>query len=60
MNDLQAARVGTVVGVCQAADLESALWLCPIDDRRRYGEVQAGLVEGLSLGSYVGMGSDLE
>ena len=53
MNDLQAARIGTGMGVRQAADLESGLWLCPIEDRRRHGEMRAGLVEGFSLGSYV-------
>ncbi len=53
MNELQAARVGTVMGVRQAADLEIGLWLCPIEDRRRYGEAQAGLVTGFSLGNYV-------
>jgi len=43
MNERQAARAGTVKGVPQAADVESA----SLSDRRSsaYDEVQAGLVE---------------
>ncbi len=50
MNERQAARAGTVKGVPQAADVESA----SLSDRRSsaYDEVQAGLVERFSLGSY--------
>lgn len=53
LNDLKAARIGTVAGVRHTVDLESDVWLCPIEDRRRHGAEQAGLVEGFSLGSYV-------
>jgi hypothetical protein len=51
--DLQAARQSSAVAVQASRGLESGLWLCPIEDRRRQGSDRPGLMEGLSLGSYL-------
>jgi hypothetical protein len=53
MRDLQAARQGTVAGVKPGRGLEAGLWLLPVEDRRRYGDKRAGLLEDYSLGSYL-------
>jgi len=52
IDDLQAARAGTVAGVRASRGMESGLWLCPIEDRRGDGPKRLGLLEGFSLGSY--------
>jgi len=33
--------------------VEQDLWLCPVEDRRRQGATREGMLEGLSLGSYL-------
>jgi hypothetical protein len=50
---LEAARGGSVAGSCAAGGLEEALWLCPIEDRRRLDSAREGMLEGFSLGSYL-------
>jgi hypothetical protein len=51
--DLKAARQGSVAGSAAAAGLEEALWLCPIDDRRRLDSPREGMAEGFLLGNYL-------
>ena len=41
------------MALAQAAGLEESHWLCPIEDRRRLESAREGMVEGLSLGSYL-------
>ena len=53
MADLQAARQGSVLAVQKARGMESGLWLCPLEDRRPRGASRVGLLESLSLGSYL-------
>ena len=36
-----------------SAGLEESHWLCPIEDRRRLDSAREGMLEGLSLGSYL-------
>ncbi len=50
---LEAASRGSVAGSQAAAGLEEALWLCPIEDRRRLDSSREGMLEGFSLGSYL-------
>jgi hypothetical protein len=50
---LEAARGGSVAGSRAAVGLEEALWLCPIEDRRRLDSSREGMLEGFSLGSYL-------
>jgi len=33
--------------------LEEAIWLCPVEDRRKLDSSPEGMVEGVSLGSYL-------
>ena len=33
--------------------MEESLWLCPIEDRRGLDSTREGMVQGISLGSYV-------
>ena len=40
-------------GLNASAGLEETIWLCPIEDRRRLDSSREGMVEGLSLGSYL-------
>ncbi len=51
--DLKAAERGSVAGSTAAAGLEEPLWLCPIEDRRTIDSGREGMLEGLSLGSYL-------
>jgi REP element-mobilizing transposase RayT len=51
--DLKAAARGSVAGSTAAAGLEEPLWLCPIEDRRGIDSGREGMLEGLSLGSYL-------
>ena len=51
--DLKAAERGSVAGSNASAGLEEAIWLCPIEDRRKLDSSREGMVEGLSLGSYL-------
>ncbi len=52
-SDLKAAEQGSVAGSTASAGLEEAIWLCPIEDRRKLDSSREGMVEGLSLGSYL-------
>jgi len=36
-----------------SAGLEETIWLCPIEDRRRLDSAREGMLEGVSLGSYL-------
>jgi REP element-mobilizing transposase RayT len=51
--DLAAAAHGSVAGSCAAVGLEESIWLCPIEDRRRLDSPREGMLEGISLGSYL-------
>lgn len=53
LDDLQAARQGSVPAVDAAAGLDADHWLCPLGDERRNGAMRAGVLEGLSLGTYL-------
>jgi REP element-mobilizing transposase RayT len=53
IDDLEAAKEGSVAGVKAAKGLESGLWLCPIEDARERGAKRPGLLDGFSLGSYL-------
>lgn len=53
LGDLRAARRGAAAGSRAAGDLEEALWLCPIEDRRRIDSRREGMIEGFSLGNYL-------
>jgi hypothetical protein len=44
---------GSVAGSKAAAGLEESLWLCPIEDRRGLDSTREGMMQGISLGSYV-------
>jgi hypothetical protein len=50
---LEAAKGGSVAGSRAASGLEEGLWLCPIEDRRRWDSPREGMFEGLSIGSYL-------
>ena len=50
---LEAAKSGSVAGSRAAGGLEEALWLCPIEDRRRLDSSREGMFEGLSIGNYL-------
>jgi REP element-mobilizing transposase RayT len=51
--DVIAAHSGSVAGSNTAAGLEESLWLCPIEDRSNVDSSREGMLEGLSLGSYL-------
>jgi hypothetical protein len=51
--DLKKAGKGSVAGSTAAAGLEESHWLCPIEDRRRFGSAREGMVDGFSLGNYL-------
>jgi hypothetical protein len=51
--DLKAAAAGSVAGSNASVGLEESNWLCPIEDRRRLDSTREGMLEGLSLGSYL-------
>jgi hypothetical protein len=42
-----------VAGSARSAGLEEAIWLCPIEDRRRLDSQREGTLEGFSLGNYL-------
>ncbi len=48
-SDLKAAEQGSN----SSAGLEESLWLCPIEDRQNLDSSREGMLEGLSLGSYL-------
>jgi hypothetical protein len=51
--DLEASGKGSVAGSNAAKGLEESHWLCPIEDRRRLDSSREGMIEGLSVGSYL-------
>jgi hypothetical protein len=51
--DLKAAERGSVAGSKASASLEDPHWLCPIEDRRQLNSRREGMLEGVSLGSYL-------
>jgi REP element-mobilizing transposase RayT len=51
--DMKAAEHGSVAGSNASPGLEESIWLCPIEDRRRLNSSREGMLEGLSLGSYL-------
>jgi hypothetical protein len=53
VEDLKAARSGSVAGSASASGLEEGLWLCPIEDRRGLDSSREGMLEGFPLGSYL-------
>ncbi|MDR3634131.1 MAG: hypothetical protein P4L84_10015 [Isosphaeraceae bacterium] len=53
VDDLKAAERGTIAAVAQSSGLEESLWLCPIEDRRRFDSTREGMVEGFTLGNYL-------
>ena len=53
LQDLLAARAGSVPAARQARGMERGLWLCPLEDRRAQGESRVGILDGFSLGSYL-------
>jgi REP element-mobilizing transposase RayT len=53
LDDLQAARDGSVAAAQAAVGLDADHWLCPLGDERGRGVVRVGVLEGLSLGSYL-------
>jgi hypothetical protein len=50
---LEAAAQDSLAGSLAAGGLEESLWLCPIEDRRRFDSSREGMFDGLSLGSYL-------
>ncbi len=53
IGDLEASGKGSVAGSNAAKGLEESHWLCPIEDRRRLDSSREGMIEGLSVGSYL-------
>jgi hypothetical protein len=53
IEDLSAAREGSVAGSDASAGLEESHWLCAIEDRRRLDSTREGMPEGFSLGGYI-------
>jgi REP element-mobilizing transposase RayT len=53
LEDLQAAREGRVAAAKRSEGRDSGHWLCPLGDARGRGAERAGLLDGLSLGSYL-------
>jgi hypothetical protein len=51
--DLKAAERGSATGSKASAGLEDPHWLCPIEDRRQLDSIREGMLEGVSLGSYL-------
>jgi hypothetical protein len=47
------ANDGSVAGPRAAAGLNDSLWLCPIEDRRELDSTREGMMQGLSLASFV-------
>jgi hypothetical protein len=50
---LEAAKGGSAAGSQAASGLEEGLWLCPIEDRRRWDSSREGMFDGLSIGNYL-------
>lgn len=53
VEDLQAAKQGSVAGSRASKKLEEALWLIPIEDRRQLDSTREGMLPGFTLGHYL-------
>lgn len=53
VQDLQAARAGSMAGSRASKQLEAALWLIPIEDRRSLDSQREGMLSGFTLGNYL-------
>ena len=53
VKDLQAALAGSVAGSRASLELEEALWLIPIEDRRQLDSQREGMLCGFTLGNYL-------
>lgn len=53
VGDLQAAREGSIAGSRASKQLEDALWLIPIEDRRQLDSNREGMLTGFTLGNYL-------
>ena len=53
VKDLQAARTGSVAGSRASKELEEALWLILIEDRRQLDSQREGMLIGFTLGNYL-------
>jgi hypothetical protein len=53
VDDLQRVKQGSVAGSRASQQLEDALWLVPIEDRRRVDSTREGMLEGFTLGNYL-------
>ncbi len=51
--DLGAATVSSIMASQNASKMEEALWLNPIEDRRKHGSFREGLIETFPLGCYL-------
>ena len=51
--NVKAAARGSVAGSRAMGRLEESHWLCPLEDLRRQGSTREGMLEGMSLGSYL-------
>lgn len=52
-HDVAAAANGSIAGSDAARHLEEALWLIPIEDRRRLDSEREGMLESFTLGNYL-------
>jgi len=53
IDDLRAAKQGSVVAIKAASQLEEDLWLVPIEDRRAIDSKREGMLSGFTLGNYL-------
>ena len=53
VKDVQAALAGSVAGSRASKELEEALWLIPIEDRRQLDSQREGMLSGFTLGNYL-------
>jgi hypothetical protein len=52
-HDVAVRQAHDVAGSNAAKGLEESHWLCPIENRRRLDSSREGMIEGLSVGSYL-------
>lgn len=53
INDLNAAKHGSVAAIEASRQLEDDLWLIPIEDRRAIDSKREGMLRGFTLGNYL-------
>ena len=51
--DVSEIRNGSVAATAVSDGVERDLWLVPIEDRRKHGELREGMREGFTLGQYL-------